>query len=211
VVRYKRDNSMIRTRSPIPGRRVRKTIQRPLPTKRSQQVAGSEHQGQQAPKDGAGVLADELPPVEEQLRQPRQRATTSLVHPREARHDIAHQEEGHATADDEQDGRVDGRADHPVADCVEPRLVVDVARQRPRQVAGSLGSPDDTDVEWRKDIRLASQGSGKTLALAQICSQPLKHLPRYRRSLFLEQRLEGLDQAESRLQQSEQFGAEQQD
>ncbi|KFB70400.1 MAG: hypothetical protein AW09_004496 [Candidatus Accumulibacter phosphatis] len=149
------------------------------------------------------MLAYELSPVEQQLRQPGQRTAAALIDAGEARNHVAHQEQGHATTDDQQDHRVDEGADHLVAYRLQARLVVEVARQRARQIAGSLGSADDADIERWEDVGLAGQRRRKTQTLAQVARQALEHRPRTRRRLFFEQRLEGLDQAQSGFQQSQ--------
>ena len=164
---------------------------------------GHEHRaaGERQPEQQQhAVFGDELAPAEHDLRHPRQVAPRALVDLGEARHHIADQEGADAAAHGQQDGRINGGADDFTAHRIDALLVVDVARQGARQVAGAFGRLDDADIQGGKQFGLLRQHGGKTLAFAQAFQQTREHAARGRRRFLFQQGFQRFDDAQTRIQ-----------
>ena len=157
----------MRTRSPMPGRRASRRADAALRAARAaRQPASSDGQQRQRPPAAAAVwLAANWPQSSIRRDMPRQGAAGALVDLGEARHHVGHQEHADAAAHQQQDGRIDGGADDLGAHRVDALLVVDVAFQRARQVAGAFGRAHDADVQRREQRPAARPARWKSACL----------------------------------------------
>jgi len=152
---------------------------------------------------------DEPAPGHQHAREPRQIAANVLVNVREARHHVAEQEQRHQATDQDQDHRIDRSAHQMLLHRIELGLISNETRQCLRQTAGPLTGAHGSHIQVRKRLGKTLQCVREGLALAQLLHQRAEHAAGARARLLLVQRLDRLNQADTRAQQSKQFLGEQ--